>query len=131
MTSVLTIASAASAQASQAVVVAPNSPVTTLTGIAGGPKKDTSCAGFIADQPNYEVTVTEDLDRSFTAKGGSDITLLIVNNTGKKFCVQADSTSNGTAELPGRWEKGTYSVFIGNRKQSQSPYTLVIGPIAN
>ncbi|MGI0490364.1 hypothetical protein ACN4EG_01020 [Alkalinema pantanalense CENA528] len=113
----------------QVIRIAPNSPVQTRTGSSVSAHKDSSCAGFIPEQPNYEVTLTEDMDRRFTVQGNSNITLLVINSKGKKFCVQADSTSNGKAEIPGRWAKDTYQVFIGTRSQGQNPYKLTIEPV--
>lgn len=113
----------------QAIRITSNSSVETRTGTSASAQKDSSCAGFIPAQPNYEVTLTEDLDRRFIVQGNPNTTLLVINSKGKKFCVQADSTSNGKAEIPGRWAKDIYRVFIGARTQGQNPYKLTIEPV--
>lgn len=113
---------------SQTVAVSPNTQPITLNGTSGGTKKDSSCAGFIADRPNHTVQVTADSNLQFTLQGSGAPTLLITGAQGQTFCVQADRLSNGKIEIPGRWTKGTYSVFVGDRARGQNPYTLSIAP---
>lgn len=112
---------------SQVVSISPNTQPITLNGTSGGEKKDTSCAGFIADRPNHTVQVTADSNLKFTLQGGGEPTLLITGG-GQTFCVQADRLSNGKVEIPGRWTKGDYSVFVGDRGRTRAPYTLSIAP---
>ncbi|MBD1822017.1 hypothetical protein H6F51_05835 [Cyanobacteria bacterium FACHB-DQ100] len=114
--------------AGQMVSVSPNTQPITLNGTSGGTKKDSSCAGFTSDQPNHTVQVTADSNLRFTLQGSGQPTLLITGAQGQAFCVQADRLSNGKVEIPGRWTRGTYSVFVGDRAQSQNPYTLSIAP---
>ncbi|MBW4440582.1 MAG: hypothetical protein KME10_04960 [Plectolyngbya sp. WJT66-NPBG17] len=113
---------------SQTVSVAPNAQAISLNGTSGGAKKDASCAGFVADRPNHTVQVTADSNLKFTLQGSGEPTLLITGAQGQAFCVQADRLSNGKVEIPGRWTKGTYSVFVGDRAQGRNPYTLLIAP---
>ncbi|MBD1846496.1 hypothetical protein H6F89_24335 [Cyanobacteria bacterium FACHB-63] len=114
--------------ASQSVSVSPNTQPITLNGTSGGAKKDSGCAGFIADRPNHTVQVTADSNLKFTLQGSGEPTLLITGAQGQTFCVQADRLSNGKVEIPGRWTKGTYSVFVGDRARGQNSYTLSIAP---
>lgn len=114
--------------ASQTVAVSPNTQPITLNGTSGGAKKDSGCAGFIADRPNHTVQVTADSNLKFTLQGSGEPTLLITGAQGQTFCVQADRLSNGKVEIPGRWTKGTYLVFVGDRARGQNPYTLSISP---
>ena len=90
---------------------------------------DASCGGFVAEVPNHTIEITEDSDRKFRVKGNSNTTLLVLNGQGKRFCVQADEFSGGEAELPGRWKKGTYRIYVGNKNQGRSNYQLTILPI--
>lgn len=113
---------------SQTVSIAPNAQPVSLSGISGGAKKDSGCAGFIADRPNHTVQVTADSNLKFTLQGSGEPTLLITGTQGQTFCVQADRLSKGKVEIPGRWTKGTYSVFVGDRAQGRNPYTLSIAP---
>jgi hypothetical protein len=129
MSSFMTIGALAS-QAQTVIAINSNSPVVTVEGSSGGNIRDKSCAGFISDVPNYTVEMTEDSDRRFRIQGNSDTTLLVLNSQGKRFCVQADDLSAGEAELPGRWKKGTYRVYIGNKTQMRSNYKLMITPIS-
>ena len=122
---VLTLAGVAS---SQMVAVSPNSSKVTLDGTSGGSKKDPGCAGFIADVPNHTIQVTADSNLLFSLQGAGQPTLLITGAQGQTVCVQADSLSGGKIEVPGRWSKGNYSVYVGDRAQGRNPYKLSIIP---
>jgi len=113
---------------SQTVEIAPNSQTITLNGTSGGPKKDASCAGFINTTPNHVIQVKADANLRFSLKGSGEPTLLIVGSQGQNFCVQADSLSEGKIDIPGRWTKGRYEVYVGDRAQARRPYTLSISP---
>lgn len=126
-TAIAAVVAMSSMALSQVVSIAQNSQPVTLSGTSGGDKKDASCAGFIADRPNHTVQVTADSNLKFTLQGSGEPTLLITGS-GQTFCVQADRLSNGKVEIPGRWTKGTYSVFIGDQGRTRSPYTLSIAP---
>ncbi len=128
LTSVLSIGPVA-AKAQAALTINNATPAVTVEGTSGGTVRDASCAGFVADTPNYTIEITEDSDRRFRIKGNNETTLLILNSQGKRFCVQADDFSGGEAELPGRWKKDKYRVFIGQKTQSRSTYKLTILPL--
>lgn len=113
---------------SQTVSIASNTQPVTLSGVSGGDKKDAGCAGFVGDRPNHTVQVTADSNLTFTLQSSSGATLLITGAQGQNFCVQADRLSNGKVEIPGRWTKGSYAVFVGNRAGARDPYTLSIAP---
>ncbi|MER3432622.1 MAG: hypothetical protein C4288_04130 [Leptolyngbya sp. ERB_1_1] len=113
---------------SQIVSIAPNAQPISLSGTSGGTKKDPGCAGYISDRPNHTVQVTTDSNLKFTLQGSGEPTLLITGAQGQTFCVQADRLSKGKVEIPGRWTKGSYSVFVGDRAQGRNPYTLSIVP---
>ncbi len=114
--------------ASQTVAIPPNSPAVMLNGTSGGSVKDPGCAGFIASSPNHTIQVTEDSNLRFSLKGAGQPTLLISGVQGQNVCVQADSLSGGKIEIPGRWSKGNYSVYVGDRAQGHNLYTLSITP---
>ncbi|MGI0486897.1 hypothetical protein ACN4EK_15765 [Pantanalinema rosaneae CENA516] len=97
-----------------------------VTGISGGERKDSGCAGYIAVTPNHRIEITEDSDLKFVLQGSGQPTLLIRSSTGQDFCVPSDSYSGGKIEIPGRWSKGMYDIFVGDRQHGQSPYTLSI-----
>ncbi len=112
---------------SQSVAVVSGSQAVTLNGTSGGTKKDASCAGFIATSPNHVVQINDDSNLSFRLQGAASSTLLIMGDKGQNFCVQA--LANGKIEIPGRWNRGKYSVFVGDRNQGSNPYTLLIEPM--
>lgn len=111
---------------SQPITIAPSSQLLPMNGTSGGNQKDGSCAGFIAAVPNHLVQVTEDTDLRFVLQGTGEPTLLIRSSTGQNFCVPADSYSNGKVEISGRWRRGSYSVFVGDRANGRHSYTLQI-----
>ena len=116
-------------QAAAPIVITNTTQAVIVDGTSGGGSRDASCGGFVAEVPNHTVEMTEDSDRKFRVKGNSNTTLLVLNTQGKRFCVQADEFSGGEAELPGRWKKGTYRVYVGNKNQGRSSYQLTILPI--
>jgi hypothetical protein len=112
---------------SQSVEIAAGSQTVTLNGTSGGTKKDASCAGFVAKTANHIIQVDQDSNLNFRLQGTPGSTLLIVGEKGQNFCVQA--LSDGKVEIPGRWNRGKYSIFVGDRNQASNPYTLSIEPM--
>jgi hypothetical protein len=102
---------------------------TKLEGYGGGGKRDSGCAGFIADSPNHQVKISQDGNFRFLLEGSEESTLLIVGAQNQRFCVQADKVSKGKAEIPGRWSRGTYDVYVGSRNRGGAGYTLTIEPL--
>jgi hypothetical protein len=118
--------SSASAVHSQIVAVTPGSQKIELNGTSGGSKKESSCAGYVAAAPNHTIQVVEDMGLTFTLKAAGEPALLIRGDNGKEFCVPADSFSNGEIKVPGRWKKGTYKIFVGDRANGKFPYALAV-----
>jgi hypothetical protein len=118
---------AASTALSQPVAINSSSPAVQLNGTSGGSQKDSKgCAGFIAPAPNHVIQISEDTNLQFTLQSSGQPALLIRSAAGQDFCVPADSYSNGKVTIPGRWVKGTYSVYVGDRANGQHSYTLSI-----
>jgi len=113
---------------SQSIAITPTTQPIQVSGTSGGSKNGGSCAGAIAASPNHIINVTEDTNLEFTLQAGGQPALLIRSASGQNFCVPADRYSNGTITVPGRWTKGTYSIFVGDRANGQSSYTLSITP---
>lgn len=127
-TTIAAVLALAGVASGQVVAIAPNSPEVTLSGTSGGAKKDPGCAGFVAETPNHTIQVTADSNLRFSLQGTGQPTLLIRGTKGQTVCVQADSMSNGKIEIPGRWSKGDYLVYVGDRAQVSNPYKLSITP---
>jgi hypothetical protein len=108
------------------VAITPNSQTIELQGTSGGSKKDNSCAGYVSPSPNHLVQVAEDTNLRITLQSEGQPALLIQNPAGQSFCVPADNYSNGKINIPGRWTKGTYKIFVGDRANGRFPYTLSI-----
>ena len=115
-----------SAALAQPITVSSASLPVQVNGTSGGSQKAGNCAGNISASPNHVIQVTEDSNLRFVLEGSGDLALLVRNEAGKSFCVPFDSFSQGKVEMPGRWRKGTYSVFVGDRANEQHSYTLMI-----
>ncbi len=110
----------------QVIPINATSPKIELNGTSGGAKKDASCAGFIAETPNHTIQVADDVNLTFTLKSAGQPALLIRSNSGNDFCVAADSFSEGEVKVPGRWRKGAYQIYVGDRANGRHSYTLAI-----
>ncbi len=95
-----------------------------VRGTSGGAKS--SDCGNIAAKPNQVIQVKEPLPYlRLTVKSAGQPTLLI-QGPGGRFCVLADRYSGGNPEISGYWQKGRYSLYVGDRAQGQHPYTLSV-----
>ncbi|WP_026734079.1 hypothetical protein [Fischerella sp. PCC 9605] len=95
-----------------------------LNGESGGSK--TSDCGNIALTPNQTLEVTESLPYLRLAVEGNGKPTLLIDGPGGRFCVLPDSYSGGKPEMSGFWQKGNYSLYIGELSQGQYTYTLSI-----
>lgn len=120
------ILATAGAVRSEALQIAPGfkEPLS-VSGTSGGPNNSGDC-GNIAATPNLVIQVGEDLPywRIRVQTAGAP-TILIQGPTGR-FCVLPESAAAGNLEFSGFGNKGTYSIFVGDRAQGQHPYTLSI-----
>lgn len=82
--------------------------------------------GFVGGTPNQVVVVNSPTALKFSLQGGGQPTLMIAGPGGRNQCVMADNRSGGTVEVPGLWQPGNYSVFVGNRTRGSFPFTLTI-----
>ncbi len=83
--------------------------------------------GFAATAPSQVVRVTEQFTSlRFKVESNGQPTLLITGPGGRRQCVMADNLSGGTIEVPGVWERGAYSLFVGDRAQASRRFTLTI-----
>jgi hypothetical protein len=95
----------------------------TVTGTSGGSQASKGC-GMIGATPNYVVNLANNFNYlRFTVQGAGQPTLLIQGPNGSS-CVQA--VPGGNIEVPGYWEKGSYSIYVGDRAGTPHPYTLTI-----
>jgi hypothetical protein len=100
----------------------------TLTGASGTNLHDNGCAGFVTAAPNHTLQIATDSNLRFSLQGVVGSTLMILGDQGQKFCVQADQLSNGKVEIPGRWGRGTYRIFVGSHDKRQIDYKLTVSP---
>lgn len=99
-----------------------------VQGTSGG--SQSSACGFIAGSPSQTVRVTEAFTSlRFRVQGSEGSTLLISGPGGRTQCVMADRLSGGVIDVPGVWERGLYSLYVGDRTRGHSSaYTLSITP---
>jgi hypothetical protein len=100
----------------------------TLTGASSINLRDNGCAGLVGATPNHTLQIAADSNLRFALQGAVGSTLLVLGDQGQKFCVQADQLSNGKVEIPGRWGRGLYRIFVGSHSQRQVEYTLTVSP---
>ncbi len=92
-------------------------------GSSGGPQQ--SSCGFIG-APALQIQVNEPLaSLRFRASGGGALTLLVTDGQSQD-CVMSDGLSGGAVSLPGVWERGTYSVHVGDRNGDSHRYQLSV-----
>lgn len=94
-----------------------------INGTSGGSVTSRGC-GMIGAAPNYVVNLATNFSYlRFSVQSAGQPTLLIQGPSGSS-CVQA--LPGGNINVPGFWEKGTYSVYVGDRAGGQHPFTLSI-----
>lgn len=104
---------------------APLTSQVTVSGTTGGDQS--SQCGFISARPSHRLIVTEPLvSLQFSLEAGGSPTLYIQNEQGRGECVMSDNLSSGNIELPGAWEEGSYSVFVGDRNGERHSYRLSV-----
>jgi hypothetical protein len=120
----LAIALATATSAYSDTVQTPLPSPVVVNGNSGGAQSG-SC-GFVSNTPSQVVVVNQPTPLRFSVRGEGQPTLLITGPGGRTQCVMADSFSGGNIEIPGVWNAGSYSVFVGNRTNGSFPYTLSI-----
>lgn len=94
----------------------------TISGNSGG--SQSSQCGFIPTEPNQVLVVNQPSPIRIKLQGQGQPTLWITGPSNR--CVMADADASGTIEVPGVWEQGTYSVFVGDMTPGGHPFTLSI-----
>jgi hypothetical protein len=96
-----------------------------VNGTSGGSTATQGC-GMIGTKPNLVLTLNANFKYlRINVQGTGKPTLLIKGPSGKS-CVPADTLSEGKIQAPGYWEKGTYSIFVGDMAGGQNSYTLSV-----
>lgn len=116
LAAVFTIVTTASADTVQTPLASP----ITVSGSSGQVQSE---CGFNAGSPTQVVVVNQPTPLRFTVEGQGQPTLWIKGPVNR--CVM---TPGSSINVPGVWEQGTYSVFVGNLAEGSHPYTLSIIP---
>jgi hypothetical protein len=103
-------------------VQTPLSAPVTVSGTSGGGQS--SQCGFISGTPSQVIVVNQPTALRFQLEAQGQPTLWIAGPVDR--CIMADELSGGQIELPGVWEPGTYSIYVGDLAQGSHPYTLSI-----
>lgn len=108
------------------LVRTPLSSTIEVRGSSGGTQTNNSCRGFMfSSTPAQTIEVTEaSTPLEFSVAGSGQVALLITG-TGNPLCIPS-SQPGGTIVVPGVWQRGTYSVFVGDRSEIGSSFTLSI-----
>jgi hypothetical protein len=100
----------------------------TIQGRSGGSIDSKGC-GFIAEQPNHIIQLSQRVDYmrlSVKASGGHPTLLVLGPNSGDSFCVLGDRVSGLKPEMSGVWEAGEYKIYVGDRVGENYSFTLNI-----
>lgn len=101
-------------------------PLSAAVTVSGSSGEVQSQCGFHAGSPAQVLVVNQPSPLLFRVQSQGQPTLWIRGPVDR--CVMADATSGGNIEVPGVWQPGTYSVYVGNQAQGGQPYTLSIIP---
>jgi hypothetical protein len=119
----LAIVTTAIVTAASAEVQTPLASAVTVSGNSGQVR---SQCGFNAGAPTQVLVVKQPTPLRFAVQSQGQPTLLITGPVDR--CIMADARAGGKIEVPGVWQPGTYSVYVGNQVQGGQPYTLSIIP---
>ncbi|MFB8797368.1 MAG: hypothetical protein U7126_24790 [Microcoleus sp.] len=116
---------------SQPLQIAPGFPEPlNISGVSGGPNNSGDC-GFISQAPNHVINVTQDLPYWRIAVQTAGAPSLMIQGPRGRFCVLPANAAAGNVEFSGYGDKGTYTIFVGDRSQGQHPYSLSISQKRN
>ena len=107
-----------------------SNPSMEIQGVSGGPSLVSDCSATLSEQPSQEIVLTESFVQTsgflkFALKApGSPV--LVLDGPAGRFCSLGDSTSQQNPEVSGYWLPGVYRVYVGDRQQTNHPYTLSI-----
>ncbi len=125
------ILAAAGAVRSQPLQIAPGFPEPlSVSGVSGGPNNSGDC-GFVGQAPNHVIEVTQDLPYWRIAVQTAGAPSLMIQGPRGRFCVLPANAATATVEFSGYGDKGTYTIFVGDRAQGQHPYSLSISQKRN
>ncbi|MGP1384010.1 MAG: hypothetical protein ACTS2F_10655 [Thainema sp.] len=111
------------------VISTPLTNVISMSGQSGG-SQSSSC-GNIPASPHQQVQVNADLTSlrfRVESPALATLTLLVRGPNGQVHCVMADEYADGKIEIPGLWDQGQYSVYVGEQGTGQHSFTLSIVP---
>jgi hypothetical protein len=106
----------------------------TVRGISGGPKAANEvtgrpetatgpCNGFVDEQPDHTITLTEFFNYLRLQVQSSEDTTLVIRGPGGTWC--NDDYFGKNPGIAGQWLSGTYQVWIGSYDQNgYHPYVI-------
>ncbi|WNZ22280.1 hypothetical protein HJG54_04985 [Leptolyngbya sp. NK1-12] len=101
-------------------------PLASAVTVSGSSGQNQSQCGFNTGSPTQVIVVNQPTPLRFKVQSQGQPTLWITGPVER--CVMADGSAGGNIEVPGVWQPGTYSVYVGNQIQGGQPYTLSIIP---
>lgn len=99
-----------------------------IKGMSGGNKNSGDC-GYIPDQPNYILQLTQQtysLNISLETSAAKPSLLILGPEEGDRFCILGDPKSGKNPQMGGVWTAGKYLIYVGDSQGSQNPFTLKI-----
>ena len=81
------------------------------------------CTGWIAQEPNHVVTLTDDFAQLRIAVQAPEDTTLVITGPGGVRC--SDDGDGDNPVIEGEWEAGRYEIFVGSyARNAQVAYTI-------
>lgn len=84
-----------------------------------------SCSN-LTSEPSVVLDLTQDMSSLNFIVQSSGQPVLKIEGPNGSACVAADGFSDGKVKIPGYWQQGSYSIYIGDRADGNQNYTLSI-----
>ncbi|AUC60202.1 hypothetical protein AA637_03110 [Cyanobacterium sp. HL-69] len=99
-----------------------------INGNMGGSVNSGDC-GYIGANPHHVINLSEQnfsLHLRVEASQGQPTLLIIGPNKGDRTCILGDTGAGKLPQMGGVWAPGQYSIYVGETRGSQHPFTLKI-----
>lgn len=127
LTAVLSVSSSAALGNPKVVTISPDfqpDPQVLNSGTSVG-STSISC-GNLTSEANVVLELTQDMSSLNFIVQSSGQPVLKIEGPNGSACVAADGFSGGQVKVPGYWQQGSYSIYIGDRVDGNQNYTLSI-----
>ncbi|MGY6528467.1 MAG: hypothetical protein ACXITR_00930 [Cyanobacterium sp.] len=99
-----------------------------ITGNMGGSVDSGDC-GYIGSSPHHVINLSEQnfsLHLRVEASQGQPTLLIVGPNGGDRTCILGDAAAGKLPQMGGVWAPGRYSIYVGETRGNQHPFTLKV-----